>query len=278
MDTTGLIASAPAAVFTKLMLFSFIVALILCSIGFKELVWFMSVGYGFAVMGIGILLLVYGITVKANAFTMICCGLLIIYGFRLGYYLYRRESRNANYRKTLASTGSDKKAPIFVSVFMWLYCGAMYVAQTSALSYRLTNGDKLNWSVIAGALVMALGVAGEALADKQKSAAKEINPHRFCDSGLYKIVRCPNYFSEILVWTGVLISGIGAVSGKQWIIVAIGYVLIFIVMVNGAQRLEKRQEKNYGKDPEYIAYSDKTPILFPLIPLYHLIKVEREKK
>ena len=203
MEDTLLIATGPLPVFTKLMLFSFIVALVLCSIGFKELVWFMSVGYGFAVMGIGILLLIYGITVKATVFTLVLCVLLVIYGFRLGYYLYRRESKNANYRKTLASTGSDKKAPIFVSVFMWLYCGAMYVAQTSALSYRLTNGDKLNWSIIAGTIITALGVAGEALADKQKSAAKAVNPHRFCDTGLYKIVRCPNYFSEILVWTGV---------------------------------------------------------------------------
>ncbi|MCR5068120.1 MAG: DUF1295 domain-containing protein [Erysipelotrichaceae bacterium] len=273
-----LISAASLPMFTKLMLFSFIVALVLCSIGFKELVWFMSVGYGFAVMGIGILLLVYSIIVKANAFTMIMCVLLAVYGFRLGYYLYRRESRNANYRKTLASTGSDKKAPIFVSVFMWLYCGAMYVAQTSAISYRLTNGDKFNRSIIAGVIITALGVIGEALADRQKSAAKAINPHRFCDIGLYKIVRCPNYFSEILVWTGVLISGIGVLSGRQWIIVAIGYVLIFFVMVSGAKRLEKRQEKNYGSDPEYIAYSDSTPILFPFIPLYHLIKVEREKK
>ncbi|MBR5048986.1 MAG: DUF1295 domain-containing protein [Erysipelotrichaceae bacterium] len=278
MEDTLLIATAPAPVFNKLLLFCFIAALVLCSIGFKQLVWFMSVGYGFAVMGIGLLLLVYGIIHGANVVTMICCVLMIIYGFRLGAYLFLRETKNAAYRKTLASTGGTKKVPIFVSVFMWIYCAAMYAAQTSAVTYRLVNGDHLNWSVIAGAIIMALGVAGEALADSQKSAAKKLNPHRFCDIGLYKIVRCPNYFSEILVWTGVVVSGIGAVVGKQWIIVAIGYVLIVGVMISGAQRLEKRHEKSYGSDPEYIAYADRTPILFPLIPLYHLNKVEREKK
>ncbi len=278
MGDTLLIATAPTPVFPKLLLFCFIAALVLCSIGFKQLVWFMSVGYGFAVMGIGILLLVNGIINGANIMTMLGCVLMIVYGFRLGAYLFIRETKNANYRKTLASTGATKKVPIFVSAFMWIYCAAMYAAQTSAFTYRLVNGDRLNGSLVIGVIIMALGVAGEALADSQKSAAKKADPHRFCDIGLYKIVRCPNYFSEILFWTGVVITGIGVVQGKQWIIVAIGYVLIFFVMVSGAKRLEKRQEKNYGSDPEYIAYSDSTPILFPLIPLYHLIKVEREKK
>ena len=41
-------------------------------------------------------------------------------------------------------------------------------------------------------------------------------------------------------------------------------------MFNGAQRLEKRQNSRYGKDPAYQAYVNKTPILLPFIPLYHL--------
>ena len=40
----------------------------------------------------------------------------------------------------------------------------------------------------------------------------------------------------------------------------------------GAQRLEKRQNKNYGSLPEYQAYVKKTPILVPFIPVYHLVK------
>ena len=42
----------------------------------------------------------------------------------------------------------------------------------------------------------------------------------------------------------------------------------------GAKRLEKRQNKNYGEDPEYQAYVAKTPIVFPLIPLKHLENVK----
>ena len=78
----------------------------------------------------------------------------------------------------------------------------------------------------------------------------------------------------MLFWTGVLIGGIGAVNGLQWIIAILGYILIVYVMLSGAKRLELRQNKNYGDNPEYQAYVKKTPIIFPLIPLYHLKDVK----
>ena len=51
---------------------------------------------------------------------------------------------------------------------------------------------------------------------------------------------------------------------------AAGYVCIVMVMFNGAQRLEKRQNGRYGEKKEYQEYVSRTPILIPLIPLYHL--------
>jgi hypothetical protein len=43
-------------------------------------------------------------------------------------------------------------------------------------------------------------------------------------------------------------------------------------MFNGAQRLEKRQMARYGNDPAYNEYANKTPIIIPLLPIYHLNK------
>ena len=57
------------------------------------------------------------------------------------------------------------------------------------------------------------------------------------------------------------------------IIVVIGFLLILYVMLSGAKRLEKRQNKNYGDDPEYQAYYKKTPAIFPFVPLYSLEKI-----
>ena len=41
-------------------------------------------------------------------------------------------------------------------------------------------------------------------------------------------------------------------------------------MFSGAKRVEKRHMKNYGHLKAYREYADKTPILLPLVPLYHL--------
>ena len=61
-----------------------------------------------------------------------------------------------------------------------------------------------------------------------------------------------------------LISGIGAITGVgQWVVVLIGYVGIIYVMFSGARRLEVRQNKKYGNDPEYQKYVTTVPILFP---------------
>jgi steroid 5-alpha reductase family enzyme len=91
--------------------------------------------------------------------------------------------------------------------------------------------------------------------------------------GLYKMCRCPNYLGEIIFWTGVFISGCNTYAGAgQWITAILAYVCIVFIMFNGAQRLEKRQMARYGANEEYNTYADKTPIIIPLLPIYHLNK------
>ena len=254
-----------------------IVAALGCCMGFKSFVWFMSVGYGFAVMCIGIFHLVFGLfNHSLTLATGILSVLLVIYGYRLGGYILKRELTNAAYKKKLESTGSTKAMPLPVSLMMWLYSMWMYTAQTSAVSYRIINQKQDNVFAWIGIIIMIAAIIGEATADQQKSAAKKVNPKRFCDSGLYKYVRCPNYFSEIMFWVGVTVSGIGAVEGKQWIMVLVALVLITFVMYNSAQRLELRHEKTYGLDPAYQIYSDTVPLLFPFTKQYHSMKVYRD--
>jgi steroid 5-alpha reductase family enzyme len=165
-----------------------------------------------------------------------------------------------------------KTVPFGVKIAIWTSCAVLYVTQISGVFYRLTNAAADNAFVFIGAAVMIFGVALETAADIQKNNAKKVNPRRFVDTGLYRIVRCPNYLGEMIFWTGVVISGIGAVRGWQWIVVAIGYIGIIFVMFSGARRLEVRQNKNYGADPEYQKYVKTVPILLPFVPLYSVEK------
>ena len=121
--------------------------------------------------------------------------------------------------------------------------------------------------------IMVCGVILEAIADLQKTAAKKKNSSRFVDTGLYRIVRCPNYLGELLLWTGMFLTGTTALKGiLQWVLALLGYALIIWVMFSGARRLEIRQDKNYGNDPEYQKYVRTVPIILPFVPLYSVKK------
>lgn len=256
-----------------------IVSALLCGIGFYRFVWFMSVGYGLAVAGCGAALLIASLAQGTIGIPYILlCICLIVYGCRLGLFLLIRETKNKAYRKNLDA--QTKPVPIFVKVCMWIMMAFLYPCQVSPVLYRLANGevtlggDILTW---VGVVIMLAGVLLEAEADRQKSAAKAKNPGSPAMDGLYKLCRCPNYLGEILFWTGCLVSGLNVISGWQWLIALIGYICIVYIMFSGAKRLEKRQNKNYGNQPEYRAYADSTPILIPFVPLYHLAKAEEEK-
>ncbi|MBQ6892816.1 MAG: DUF1295 domain-containing protein [Clostridia bacterium] len=259
-------------VFPIEILWVFAVAMVLSAIGFKNYIWFFSIGYGFAIAGEGILLLsIYRNSLSIG--TVICCALFIVYGLRLGGFLALREFKSNTYMKNMKSEIKDSSTiPLGVKIAIWVACSLLYVTQVSGVMYRLDNICTDNIFVYIGAFVMLVGFVIEAAADIQKNNAKKKNSKRFVDTGLYRLVRCPNYFGEMLFWTGAVVSGIGAISGWQWLIVALGYIGITYVMLSGARRLEIRQNKNYGNDPEYQKYVKSVPIMFPLIPLYSVEK------
>ena len=248
------------------------VCMLVSAIGFKNYVWFISLGYGFSIAAEGLaMLFLYGQTLTLG--TILCCVLFILYGCRLGGYLAYREIKSGSYKKNMVGEIKDgKTVPFGVKIAIWVTCALLYVTQIGGVFYRMVNEALDNAAVFIGAAVMLLGVSLETAADIQKNKAKKVNPRRFVDTGLYRIVRCPNYLGEMIFWTGVLISGIGAVTGWQWIIVAIGYIGIIFVMFSGARRLEIRQDKNYGTDPEYQKYVTTVPILLPFVPLYSVKK------
>ncbi len=264
------------------------IALLLSSIGFKKFVYFLSVGYGLTVLGIGIFLIVCSIgqfdlfnITGAGFVNYILGALLILYGCRLAGFLLYREIKSISYRKTLEKVAGkqEKDMPFFVKLIIWLSVGVLYVMQTYPVILRVGGSYTCDGTgmiaPLVGAVIALIGLTMETMADLQKSAAKKIS-NTFVSTGLYKYVRCPNYLGEIIFWTGIFVSGIDiyGTSWASWVISILGYLLIIYVMVSGAKRLEKRQNKNYGNDPKYQEYVKKTPILMHLIPIKSLQKAK----
>ena len=254
------------------------VSLAVSALGWIYFIYFFSIGYGFGVSALAIAMAVMFKDVLTVPTAMLC-AVMFIFGCRLGLYLLTREKRSTEYRKILYGPDAAKKKPLFVVITVWIFCALLYVGQVSPVAFYLANkadgapvNEILPWI---GAVLMAVGVALEAVADAQKKAAKKINSKRFVDTGLYKLVRCPNYLGELVIWTGSFIVCFGACcSVWQWIIAAIGNIGIVYGLFSGARRLEVRQAVTYGKDPEFQAYIKKTPILLPFVPLYSVAKYE----
>ena len=251
-----------------------ILALLASSCGFRKYVWFISLGYGAAVALIGAgLLFLYSDSMTDG--TLLQCVLFIVYGCRLSGYLAYRDLKTAYNRRMKGEVKSDKGVSFAAKTGIWISAAVLYVLQTSPVLFRLADQKGTDVFCLIGLLLSAAGLTLETSADLQKNRAKKKNPGRFVDTGLFRMVRCPNYFGEMVFWTGVFVSGLNVYhTAAEWICSILGYAGIIYVMFGGARRLEIRQDKNYGDDPEYRKYKATTPIMIPFFPIY---SVKRHK-
>lgn len=252
------------------------VSLATSAVGWIYFIYFFSIGYGLSIAALAAaatIIFADSITLPAIIF---CCT-LFIYGIRLAGYLFVREKKSPSYKQILYQPDSKERKPLPTMFMIWISCALLYVGQISPITFYLYNLSKgadagTAW-VWAGATVAFIGFLIETIADAQKSITKKRDPKQFVSTGLYRIVRCPNYFGEILLWSGSFITCIGAgCIAWQWIIASLGYTGIIYVMFSGARRLELRQQESYGKYHTFQAYIHHRPLLIPFLPIYSLAK------
>ena len=257
------------------------VCAVLCAVGFYKFVYFLSIGYGFAVAGGGLAIFIMYLLNPSETpiwLVLIQMVLFIAYGVRLSGFLLVRELKNISFKKTdvakdTLAKNNEKKMPVFVLATIWVSVSVLYVAQVSPMLFRYTNASADVIVPIIGVVISVAGLILESIADNQKSAQKKVRPDMVATQGLYKLVRCPNYLGEIIFWTGIFVSGVTSYATVgQWITAVLAYICIVFIMFNGAQRLEKRQMARYGENAEYNTYANKTPIIIPFLPIYHLNK------
>jgi steroid 5-alpha reductase family enzyme len=254
------------------------IALLISAGGFYRLVYFVSIGYAFSVMAMAIVSAVL-FRESVGWLVLLHCLALAIYGLRLGSYLLLRELQ-PSYRRELVEVqkravgvGAGKK------ILIWIGVSLLYVLMFSPALFNLdlqrqTGVPSSSVLLAIGLVVMFLGLSLEGLADFQKSAFKKKNPERFCDAGLYRWVRCPNYLGEIIFWVGNWLAALLAYNHwLRWVFGLVGLICIVLIMMGATKRLEQKQGERYGELPEYQEYIQSVPVLFPFVPLYSLKKV-----
>ncbi len=266
----SLLPADPSAFFLELAPL-FAVALLISATGFLRVYWFVSLGYAFSIVAMGALTALR-MRAELSGGAALQLALLMAYGLRLGSFLLLRE-RSPAYRTELAEVEARNRAmPFGVKVAIWIGVALLYVAMFSpALFVLRAPGAGASAWLWTGVVIMAGGLTLESWADRQKSAAKRHAPARFCDRGLYRLVRCPNYLGEMIFWSGAFLSGAaGYGTLLHWLIAAAGLLCIQLVMLGSTRRLELKQEARYGGDPAFQCYVREVPVLIPFVPLYSL--------
>ena len=113
-----------------------------------------------------------------------------------------------------------------------------------------------------GVLVWALGVAGEATADRQLARFKQEPAHRgqVCQDGLWRYSRHPNYFFEWVTWCGFALVSLGSPGGWLGLYVA---PLMFYVMRYGTGVPHAEASSLRSRGDRYRAYQRTTNVFVP---------------
>jgi steroid 5-alpha reductase family enzyme len=253
-------------------------SLLISAVGFYRFLYFITIGYTFSIVGQSLAAL-FIFRQSLSALTVGQNILLIIYGLRLGIYLVQRESRQSYRREMDEINGLNAGFTLGRKIAIWLIVAFLYVLMFSPALFNLdverAKGVIANPFIHSiGLLIMMLGMGTEALADRQKSAFKDQSPNKFCDVGLYRLVRCPNYLGEILFWIGNWTTAVAAYHGwLDWAIATTGLLGIAFVMLVSTMQLEQKQNQRYGTLESYQDYAKKVPILLPWLPLYSLDRI-----
>ena len=260
------------------MLLLFGLALVISSIGFYRVVYFISIGYAFSIVAMGIITPVRHL--ESLTWPLALQNIfLVLWGIRLGVYLVQREVRES-YRKELKNIHQRTAGMSWmIKVLIWVSVSLLYVLMFSPSLFGLialpgSSSRIYDLTQIAGLLLMGGGLVLEALSDKQKSDFKAKFPEKYCNVGLYRWVRCPNYLGEIIFWLGNWVMGIMIYDTPlRWVAGLIGIVCIVLIMMGSTKRLENTQDERYGDQPEYQNYIRTVPVLFPFVPVYSLKNV-----
>ena len=192
--------------------------------------------------------------------------LVAIWALRLGTFLTLRVRREGGDRRFNTIKNS------FATFLMTWTLQAVWVTVTFGPGLAAMVSDEpgsIDGFLIAGTVIWIVGFSIEVSADNQKRRFRQspTNASRFIESGLWRWSRHPNYFGEILLWSGIAICAFPALQGWQYVtLISPVFVWLLLTKISGIRMLEASAQKRWGDDPEYIRYVSNTPMLIPKPP------------
>jgi steroid 5-alpha reductase family enzyme len=218
--------------------------------------------------GMGFVLLAWFtfFTVEQNGLKSILVNLLVtIWGVRLAWHIHLRNKGKAEDYRYLAWRKEWGKWFYIRSYFqVYILQGFfLYLIVLPVLIINKNYSDSINVLDILGILVWLLGFTYEVVGDWQlaKFIKNQENKGKILQTGLWKYTRHPNYFGEVTLWWGVWLLALSFPYGALTIIGPLT-ITFLITKVSGIPMLEKNMQKN----PDFIAYKNKTSIFIPMPP------------
>tara|TARA_A100001015_G_scaffold68580_1_gene75923 strand:+ start:610 stop:1479 length:870 start_codon:yes stop_codon:yes gene_type:complete len=199
---------------------------------------------------------------NANAANIVIVLLISLWALRLGSFLFMRIHKD----------GEDKRfrtiKPSATKFFMTWTLQGLWVSLCSMCALTAISSDSgvvVNALFYFGLGLFIFGFSTEIVADNQKSKFRSFpeNRDKFIASGLWAKSRHPNYFGEIVLWTGIATMSFSSLEGWQYLtLISPIFTYILLVYVSGVRMLEARADKKWGDNDDYIKYKSETPVLW----------------
>lgn len=188
--------------------------------------------------------------------------LVAIWALRLGSFLFARI------REDGSDSRFDKIKPDPRRFFLTWSLQGLWVLLTGACALAAITAQQSAPMSALDALAMGVWLLGfgiEVAADRQKRMfRKTAGADAFIRSGLWARSRHPNYVGEILLWVGIALLALPALSGWQLAtLISPIFVYLLLTRVSGVPLLERKAEEKWGDEPAYQDYKARTPVLFP---------------
>ena len=195
-------------------------------------------------------------------------ALVVIWSLRLGAHIAARTAGitdDPRYAAFASEWGVDSPRKMFIFLQNQGF-GSIPLVFAIFVAARFPS-EALRLQDYLGALILLVGIAGEALADAQlkRFRADPANKGRVCDVGLWRWSRHPNYFFEWFGWLAYPVIAISIDYPWGWAtLLAPVFMYWILVHVTGIPPLEEQMRRSRGE--RYRDYQARTSRFFPLPP------------